>query len=203
MDAFIKLIESRNHSIVTNGYHTEVIIFNERITIRCREILKRIKVNELNSRCNWEHTELIPSGIIAFEIGGSYWKREWRESYTKPLETKLSNIIASLELKAKMQIEERIESEKRHIENEKKQRFEQELKKFKELKKDAKRWQESVQIRNYIKAVELSSVENKSFTEELVTWLKWANNKVDCYDPIVQKEDCIFEKINHKKRDES
>jgi len=126
MDAFIKLIEKRNHSIVINGYHTEVIIFEERITIRCREVLKRIKIKDPHSMYNREDTVLIPSGIIAFEMGKSYWKREWRESEKKPLETKLSNIVTSLELKAKKQIEERIENEKWHIENEKRLKIEKE-----------------------------------------------------------------------------
>jgi len=200
MDAFIKLLEKRNHSIITNGYHTEVIIFEERITIRCREILKRIKIKDEDSRYNWEHTELVPSGIIAFEMGESYWKREWRESAKKPLETKLSNIIASLELKAKKIKKESIENEKwqrenekkRKIKEERKQRFDKEVEKFNTLKSNAKRFEETEQMRNYIKAVEINAIKNNSLTEELKNWIQWANDKTDWYDPIIQKEDELF-----------
>lgn len=200
MDAFIKLIEKRNHTIEINGYHTEAIIFNERITIKCREILKRIKNKNPNSHYNSGYSELVPSGIIAFEMGKSYWKREWREFTSKPLETKLSNIIASLELKAKKQIEERIEREKWHIVNEKKRKIEEakkarlqeEVNKFKHLKENAKRWQESVEIRNYIQAVETNAINKNTLTNELKVWINWAKEKADWYDPIIQKEEDLF-----------
>jgi len=200
MDTFIKLLEKRNHSIIINGYHTEVVIFEERITIKCREILKRNKVIDSNSHYSSERTELVPSGIIAFEMGASYWKREWRESAKKPLETKLSNIIASLELKAKKQIKERIENEKwqreyekiRKFEEERKQRFDKEVEKFKALKSNAKKFDETEQMRNYIKAVETNAIKNNSLTEELKNWIQWANNKTDWYDPIIQKDDELF-----------
>lgn len=201
MDAFLKLIKKRNHTVEINGYHTEVIIFNERITIRCREILKRIKVKDPNSRFNWVHSKLVPSGIIAFEIGERYWKREWRETSTKPLETKLSNIIASLELKAQKIKKERIENEKWHRKYEKQRKIEEEFRiklenevaKFKKLKENAKRWNETQQIRSYIQAVEINSIKNQTLAEELKIWIKWANNKVDWYDPIINKKDDLFD----------
>jgi len=200
MDTFIKLLEKRNHSILINGYHTEVVIFEEKITIRCREILKRIKVKETNSRYSSERTELIPSGILAFEMGESYRKREWRESKTKPLESKLSNIIASLELKAQHIKKQRIETEKWHreyekkrkIEEEQKRRFDEEIEKFRFLKENAKRFEETQQIRVYIQSVETNAIKTKTLTEELTTWIKWANQKADWYDPIIQKEDKLF-----------
>lgn len=204
MDGFIKLLQKRKHSIEINGYHTEVIIFEERITIRCREILKRIKVKDEDSHFNWEHTELVPSGIIAFEMGRSYWKREWRESEKKPLETKLSNIIASLELKAKKQIEERIEREKWKIENEKRlkiekqkqKRLELEIASFKELKEKAKQYNQAVGIRNYIQAVEENALKNNQLSDELQTWIQWASNKADWLDPIINKYDKYFSNLD-------
>ncbi len=201
MDALLKLLKKRNHTVEINGYHTEVIIFNERITIRCREILKRIKVKDPDSRFNWEHSELVPSGIIAFEIGESYWKREWRETSTKYLETKLSNIIASLELNAKKIKEERIESEKRQREYEKQRKikeehrkmFVNEVAKFNALKENAKRWNETQQLRVYIQAVETNAIKSQTLTEELKTWIKWANDKTNWYDPIIKKSDDLFD----------
>jgi len=200
MDALLKLLKKRNHTVEINGYHTEVIIFNERITIRCREILKRIKIKDPDSRFNWEHSELVPSGIIAFEIGESYWKRDWRETKTKPLETKLSNIIASLELKAQKIKEERIENEKWHreyekqrkIKEERRKKFENEVGRFNKLKENAKRWQETVEIRNYIQAIETNAINNNTLTNELKVWVNWAKEKADWHDPIIQKGDDFF-----------
>jgi len=201
MDALLKLLKKRNHTVEINGYHTEVIIFNERITIRCREILKRIKIKDPDYRFNWEHSELVPSGIIAFEIGESYWKREWRETSTKPLETKLSNIVASLELKAQKIKEHRIENEKWHseyekqrkIKEERRKKIENEVAKFNMLKENAKKWNETQQLRVYIQAVETNAIKSQTLTEELKTWIIWANNKVDWYDPIIKKSDELFE----------
>ncbi len=207
MDTFIKLLEKRKHSIQINGYHTEVIIFEERITIKCREILKRMKIKKEHFGYSSENIELVPSGIIAFEIGKSYWKREWRESTTKPLETKLSSIMASLELKAKKQLEERIEREiwhqeyerKREIEEEQKRLFEKEINDFKTLKLNAKRWKESTDMFNYINAIETNAINTNTLTEELKNYIKWAKDKADWYNPIIQKEDTIFEKLDPNK----
>jgi len=201
MDAFIKLIEKRKHSIQINGYHSEVIIFEERITIKCREILKRMKIKKESFGYISERTELVPSGIIAFEMGRSYWKREWRETSKQPLEAKLSNIIASLELNAKKLKEERIENEKWHIEYEKnlkieeeqKARKQEEINKFKLLQANAHRYQETVEIRSYIKAVETNAIQKNSLTNELKDWINWATDKADWLDPLFNKPDEILD----------
>ena len=207
MDAFIKLIEKRKHSIQINGYHSEVIIFEERITIKCREILKRMKIKKEHFGYISERNELVPSGMIAFEMGRSYWKREWRETSKQPLETKLPNIIASLELNAKRLKEERIESEKWHIEYEKNQKieeeqkrlFEKEINDFKTLKINAKRWKDSTDLFNYINAIETNAINTNTLTEELKIYIKWAKDKADWYNPIIQKEDDIFNNLDPNK----
>lgn len=195
LDAFIKLLESRGHEIRTsNG--TEVLINGEIINIRCREILKRIKGIVPNSRYNREYSELVPSGVLSLEMGRSYWKKDWREASSKPLESKLSNIMASLELKAKKQKEERIEMEasweRMRIERELREKLQKEkdaeLKQFKSLINNATRWHKSQYIRNYINEFEVFAKINNTLGANKITWIQWAKEKADWFDPFIEKE---------------
>lgn len=195
LDAFIKLAALRGHQIKTSE-GTEIVINEEIIKIRCREILKRIKIKDPDSSYSWERSELVPSGIVSFEMGESYWKREWREAASKPLVTKLSNIIASLELKAKKQIEERIRREANwelmRIERELREKLQAkkdaELKQFKSLFKNATRWHKSQYIRNYIKEFEIFEDKNNTLDSDKTAWIQWAKEKADWYDPFIEKE---------------
>lgn len=83
--------------------------------------------------------------------------------------------------------------QKRKIEEEREARFQEEVNKFKQLKKNAKRWQKTVEIRNYIQAVETNAIKTNTLTPELIEWIKWANNKADWYDPLIQKEDDLLD----------
>lgn len=206
MDTFIKLILKRGHQINTKD-SSEVLINGEAFSFKFREVLKRIKSIDPNSAYNWEYTELVPSGVVAFEISQSYNKSEWRDSLKNPIENKLSNILAKLEIKAELIKKERIQSEIRHreylikrkIEEERNARFQAEVKKFELLKENAKRWQKTVEIRNYIKAVETNAIQTNTLTPELIEWIKWANQKADWHDPIIQKKDELFDNSSNWK----
>jgi hypothetical protein len=199
MDTFIKLILKRGHQI-NSKKNSEVLINGEAFSFRFREVLKRIKTIDKHSAYNWEHTELVPSGVVEFQIGESYKKSEWRDSLKNPVENKLSNILAKLELESELIKKQRIKSEiwhreyqrKRKIEEEKEALFQKEVDKFKQLKENAKRWQKTVEIRNYIHAVETNAIKTNTLKPELIEWIKWANNKADWYDPLIQKEDDIL-----------
>jgi len=110
-------------------------------------------------------------------------------------------------LKAKKQIEERIEREiwhreyqkQKQIEEAQKARAQEEVDKFKLLKTNAKRWKETVEIRNYIQAVETNAINTNTLTTELQDWIIWANQKADWNDPIIQKEDEYFNNASHWK----
>lgn len=199
MDTFIKLILKRGHQINSEN-SSEVLINGEAFSFRFREVLKWIKTIDKHSSYNWEHTELVPSGVVAFEIGESYKKNEWRDSIKNPIENKLSNILTKLELEAELIKKQRIQREIRHLEYEQKRkieeereaRFQEEVNKFKQLKENAKRWQKTVEIRNYIQAVETNAIKTNTLTPELIKWIKWSNHKADWYNPIIQKEDEFF-----------
>jgi len=195
LDSFIKLLELRGHQIKTSD-GSKVFVNGETINIRCREILKRIKIEDKDSSYSWERTELVPSGILSFEISADYSKKEWREASSKTLESKLSNIIASLELKAKKMTEERIEMEasweRMRIERELREKLQgekdAELKQFNSLFNDATRWHKSQYIRNYIKEFEKYNMSVGSDDDKKNEWIQWAKEKADWFDPFIEKE---------------
>ena len=197
MDTLVKLIKQRGHKIEFNS-STYVNIKEQRIKIRFREILKRVKVKDENS--SYERTEKIPSGILSLQIEASYEKKEWRDTKKKSLDTKLSLILATLELRADELEKEKIEREKwrlKYEEERKKEqaiqfKFDEELAKFKKLKENAKMYQETQEIRNYIEAVKDNAIKNNTLTDELINWIEWANNKADWLDPIILMEDDLF-----------
>ncbi|WP_282035440.1 hypothetical protein [Aquimarina algiphila] len=79
MDTFIKLIKKRGHHIEFNN-GTCVVINDEYLKIRFREVSKRVVVNENN----WERSELVPSGILSLRLDDGYPEKQWRDS-EKPL----------------------------------------------------------------------------------------------------------------------
>ena len=96
-DTFIKLIKQRGHSIDTKE-GSKVIVNGESIKIRFRKTLKRITTK--HPIHDWNNTELIPSGILSYKIEAHWNEKEWRDSEKSPLESKLSSILAKLELEA-------------------------------------------------------------------------------------------------------
>lgn len=204
MDTFIKLLKQRGHQIKVEG-GTYAIIKGERVKLRFREVLKRITTK--HPKYSWSNSELFPSGILSIKIEVDYNEKEWRDSAKVPLENKLPNILAKLELEADRLKKERIEHEihqreydkKRKIEEAHKARAQEEVNKFKRLKENAKRWKETVELRNYIQAVKNNAKKNNNLTEELKNWIQWATDKANWYDPIIQKEDEFFKNASYWK----
>ena len=196
MDTFIKLILKRGHQI-NSKKSSEVLINGEAFSFRFREVLKRIKSIDKHSAYNWEYSELVPSGVVAFEIGESYKKSEWRDSLKNPIENKLSNILAKLELDAHQLKEQRVrmalyhkEQERlRLIREEEQRRLQKEHDDFKNVIHASKRWNKAMKLRNYLTAVEQQAIKNNTLTASLKSEIQWAREKADWYDPLIQKED--------------
>ena len=60
-------------------------------------------------------------------------------------------------------------------------------------------WKKANDLRNYIKEVKVKAIKNINFTEEIITWLEWANQKADWYDPLIEKEDELLEQVDKDK----
>lgn len=200
MDVFIKALQKRGHKIIIKE-GTKIVIDNIEMGIGLRERLKR----KIVKGTYYDSTELYPSNILSFSLY-VYPAREWTDTNTSKLEDKIPNIIAKLELQAIKEKQDAIDRETWHKEYERKRKIEEELEakrnfeliEFKGLFKKANRWHQAEILRKYIAEVEIKAKENNSLTEEVVNWLKWANVKVEWYDPFTEKEDETFNKVNRE-----
>ena len=120
------------------------------------------------------------------------------------LEHQLSKIISKLEIRAeewrlekiKWKRQNEIKEEKERIIREREKLIENELISFKQLLKMAKRSNEARFIREYLKDFENKAAASNQLNNELITWLNWAKNKADWYDPITSKDDELLGGIN-------
>ena len=207
-DALIKLLKARGHDVaVRTNQHmssdngTKVIIDGEPFEVCVKEMRKRIQVKSDYS--SWMETKYVPTGILTFRIEETP-KCQWSDSIQQKLETKLAEILAGLELRAKGKKEDRIDNEKWHreyqlkkkIEEDLKQRKSKELDDFKAIINQSSRWQKSMDLRNYIQVIEQNALKNGNLTKKLQTWLLWIKDKADWYDPLVEKDDELFEDVD-------
>ena len=112
----------------------------------------------------------------------------------------MAKILARLELHADKKLKERLERkkywriQKRKDKKRKKktQRRENELQDFKDLLSAARRWEEARFLREYIQEVE----KNTDYKGKLMDRIKWANEKTDWYDPLIEKKDKLLKSID-------
>lgn len=94
-----------------------------------RENNKRIK---RDSKYSWDSYDYVPTGKLCLKVYRSYPIKEWTDSKTKPLEDKLINIIAWLEVKVKEDEERTIWHKKQREQQEIKRKREEALQKLKD-----------------------------------------------------------------------
>ena len=197
-DTLIKALRIRGHEIQFRNRETYVIVEGHDFKILFRERMKR----EVYKDGNWERTVYQPTGILYFQLY-SYPRKEWVDGKL-PLEQQLSKIIAKLELagrywtllRMQQKKEEDERKEKERIIKEFEQRQEKDLADFKEMFQKASRWHKANNLRNYINEVETKSLANNNNSEELKTWLEWARNKADWYDPFIAREDELLNDVD-------
>ncbi len=76
---------------------------------------------------------------------------------------------------------------------------EQELMNVRSLIHKSQLWKKADDLRNYIKEVEVKALKNNNLSEELKNWFKWANQKADWYDPLIEKEDNLLFNVDKEK----
>ena len=178
-------------------YHftTFAKIGDEHVKFRLRE---KQRVSEIKHK--WGGRIYESTGELVFVIDiGSYRRKEIKDG-REPIEKKVSEIIAMLELEGNRMKEERIASEIRKKQWEEQQRIERELrdrqekeaKAFKKLFLQAVRLHLANIIRNYIQTLEANEIEKGINSEEFTKWLTWAKQKVSWYDPLVNGHDPLL-----------
>jgi len=200
-DTLIKLILQRGHKI-SKTKESDFLIYEEEFTIRVREILKRVMVKE----SNWERNERIGSGIMSIKVGHGYDGKEWRDNKNKSIEDQLLNILAKIEQLAHNEKKERIErqaywkkmEEEEAKEKERQEKITAELNGFKNLFDTASRWHKSQYLRNYIVEFEKSAIKSNTLDGQKQSWISWAIEKADWYDPFIEKEVDLLREIDRE-----
>ncbi|MDI5895353.1 MULTISPECIES: hypothetical protein [Flavobacterium] len=206
MDALIKLIQYRGHSIKVINNDTLTIINGTEIPIYLRETKKRVFDRSTGYGDQYKY---IPNGVFALKTGKWSGDKEWRDGKLK-LEDQIGKILAKLEIDAqeiKIKEEEsrlwRLKyDEELRIKQELEKRKQIELTNFKFLLANAERLDKVTKLRNYIKTVEDNAVVNNYDDPELRNWINWAKDKIDWYDPLVRKEDELLNDKDIKELEE-
>jgi hypothetical protein len=195
LDTIIKVLRSRKHDIIADHFTTYVKIGDEHVKFRLRE---KQKVSDIKTSYGGQQFESTGEFVFVIDIR-SYDRKEVKDGH-EPIESKISTIIAILELEGKRMKEERIASEIRRKEWEEQQRIERELKErqdkevhaFKKLFLQAIRLHQTNILRSYIRTIEVNAVKNGTVSEELKTWMNWAEKKVSWYDPLINDPDPLL-----------
>lgn len=198
MDTLIKLLRARGHDISVQYSRTDIIIKEQSIRVQVRERSRIVKYPE----GHWPSREFIPTGVLVFKADG-YHGTEWVDGATK-IEARLSNIVARLETSVEdllefwRQNDLRKEEEQARLRmiQEEEDRKDNELKSFKGLMQQAKRWKQVVILREFLDDVRKRSVMGGVRKEGLETWLEWADKKVDWYDPYKETADQLLADVD-------
>lgn len=200
--AFIKLLEQRGHSLKQENKDEApyVEVNGEKIKFYITEKSKRIIVKGTY----YDHHEFEPNGILAFQYGE--WKtKELKDGKITKIEDKLPQILARLELLADEIKSDRAKREKwqRQYEIEKKKEAElqklkdNELESLKTLVNSSELLHKAQLIRDYINKVKQKHRDqNISLNKETEEWIKWANEKADWFDPLIDKEIDLLEGVD-------
>lgn len=195
MDTIIKVLRSRKHDVIADHFTTYVMIGDEQVKFRLRE-----KQRVSDSKTSYGGRQMESTGEFVFVIDISSYTRKEVKDGLEPIETKISTIIAMLELEGERMRIESIESEIRRKKREEQQRIERELRDrqdkevhaFKKLFLQAIRLHQTNILRNYIHLVETNAVKNGTVSEEFKKWINWAVKKVSWYDPLINDPDPLL-----------
>lgn len=195
LDTIIKVLKSRKHDVIADHFTTYAKIGDEHVKFRLRE---KQRVSDVKTSYGGRQYESTGEFVFVIDIG-SYTRKEIKDGQ-EPIETKISTIIAMLELEGKRMMEQRIRyeiqrklrEEQEKIERELKERQDKEAKAFKKLFLQAMRLHQTNILRNYINTVESNAIKNGTLSEEFKTWMNWAEKKVSWYDPLINDPDPLL-----------
>ena len=198
MDTLIKILYKRGHSVECS-HGTYVIIGQQRIKISLREKTTSIAGEK---RYSWDSYDYVPNGKLCFKT--DIWRRkEWSDGRLA-LEDQLPQILQKLEDAAEEMRQEQIANEERRRENERKEALrrerealeDKELKALQMLMSQAKRWEQIKMLRNYINDMESMAKSKGNLDDKMASWIIWAKEKADWFDPSINREDELLEHVD-------
>lgn len=190
LDTIFKALRKRGHTL--NFKEKSIVIIDEmEIGIRLREKNKRVPDRTIGQ---YTFTKLVPIGIFIFQITRSLHSKEWSGTIKTPLEDKVLTILTGLELFAKnekiyqAELEKGWEEQKIRREEEEKFNAERdaELKKLKNLIDQSEQWHRAQKFRAFLDHLE--HLNTDVYSEERHDLIKWAREKADWMDPLVETE---------------
>jgi hypothetical protein len=201
MDTIIKSLRARIHDVKIRYFNTYVVIEGEEIKFRLRE---RQRVSDVKN--SWGGRQYESTGELVFVLDLRAYHRKEVSDGTDGLETKISTIIAMLELEGKRRKEDRIaheeyrkaQAERERIEGELNERKDREMKHFLKLFRKARSLHYANILRTYVRTVESNAIQSHTLSEELKAWIVWATDKISWFDPLVRHEDPLLDDDDRK-----
>jgi len=197
-DNLIKNCKTINYSFVADGKDTKIKsndFESDYVNIYIRE-----KCNAIDqvSKNGWKTRSLIPNGKLCVKIG-HYSAIEFVDSSKASVEEQIPNILAKIHSSILERKNWRIQCEINRIEKQRqaevekalRSKIEAELSRFIEFYNDAHRWKKYLILKEYYDMIES---ESKEYGENL-EWLEWAKQKLDWYNPKINKEDELLDEI--------
>lgn len=210
LNALTKFFEERGFPVsidIRKDDKAFVKILGEKVHFSLHEIVKRsdhiptederkeLKQYRWTRLKKWDY---MPQGLLILQINefnADYTRKKWKETKLKPLETMLDDFIIGAIKVADLLRQHRIEweekerkwEEERRKKEEEQERIRLEEMKIRDLEAQAISWTKSIQLRNYIQAVENKFSKqqlSKNLKVQLDQWLIWANQHADKLDPL-------------------
>ena len=201
IDRFVKKAKKKGYNFKFTDGKGLIIIQDINIELRFREKNKRVKYIRNNG---WVDSKLEPTGILSLKVHHSLRTREWSGTMRTPLEDKVEYLLDKLEGFAQAEKEYQEYLEKTWADQAKREEEEQkikdqrinELKMFKDLITRSERWNRTRRIQKYLEEMELNAIMKEKVNPELNDFLSWAVQKLDWYNPFIEREDKIFENVD-------
>lgn len=202
-----------------NRHELFVCLNEDNVPILIKEKQKRLEHKPTKEELEYSFRssyDYVYTGKLHFGIDSYHAKRKnWNDTETKKIEDQIGEIIIWImeAIYVEKTKREKHEAEKaRWLEEERirqqiAERKEEELKQLELLSQHAIDWDKADRIRKFAEEVELkiARINKTEEKEKLLNWLKWAREKADWIDPLVEKEDellgksvSLFEQILQK-----
>lgn len=187
LDTLFKAFRDRGYQFKFTDRDSIIIVNDMELKIRMREKHKRVIDSYIAGS---PYHRLEPIGIIAFSVERSLHSKEWTGSKTKPLEGKISTILAGIELFAKNEKEYQARLEKgwanqrERVEREKaiKEKEEADERKLQSLLDQSDQWHRVNIFRQFLDHLEALNQKKKDPEQEEL--IRWAREKADRMDPL-------------------
>lgn len=189
MQALIGALEQRGYAVSLSKTERRGIVasmLGEEVVIHLRERTKQILTGK-----DYPRYDLVPTGVLSFEIGDWYPRPVLTDGAKTKLEERLNDLVVrmledALESRQRRELHERREVERREQERvraleEEKRRVETE--KVEQWDAWMAGWRRSREVRAFARAIRSTAgvVEVGSNVE---TWLAWAEGYADSLDPL-------------------